>query len=155
MAPVEKAPEKAPDGAIDANQFLGALGSAIKDAMKQGIQEVNPKRDNPNYEEDSDRKPKGVVKEVLTRKVIFKGIPQEDSQLTPEECHLFNQLQPCAITLNVGGLPRLFQVINVQGGSTPEIKIDFPLSTEERAFMPSLVKILRAIIAGVEGAVID
>lgn len=137
------------DNSIDAGQFLNVLGDAIKGAMAEGAKQVNPKRDNPNYVPNTQRAPAGVDRETLTRRVIFKGIIQEESQLTGEEIHLFNQLQPLVATVTVAGLPREFVVTQENKGSVPDLKIDFPLSIEERAYMPSLAKILRALIAGV------
>ena len=145
----EKQTEQKPqDSSIDAGQFLNVLGDAIKGAMKAGVAEVNPKRDNPNYVPSSQRAPAGIEREALTRRVIFKGIIQEDAQLTGEEIRLFNQLPPMTATVTVAGLPREFVVTQENKGSVPDLKIDFPLSIEERAYMPSLVKILRALIAG-------
>ena len=141
--------QKPQDTSIDAGQFLNVLGDAIKGAMAEGVRAVNPKRDNPNYVADTQRAPAGQERETLTRRVIFKGIIQEDAQLTAEEIHLFNQLQPMVAIVTVAGLPREFVVTQENKGSVPDLKIDFPLSTEERAYMPSLPKILRALISGV------
>jgi hypothetical protein len=141
------------DSSIDADKFLSVLGDAIKGAVESGARAVNPKRDNPNYVPSSHRAPAGQERETLTRRVIFKGIIQEDAQLTAEEIHLFNQLQPMVAVVTVAGLPREFVVTQENKGSVPDLKIDFPLSIEERAYMPSLPRILRALISG--ASVID
>lgn len=145
--------EKAADGAVGVNEFLGVMGQALKDAMRQGVQEVNPRRDNPNYVPDSLRKPAGVARETLTHRVIFKGIIQEEQQLTGDEIHLFNEVAkaaPLHIVMTLNGTPPREVSVRVENkGSIPDLLIDFPLSTEERAYMPSLVKILRGLIAGV------
>lgn len=143
MADQKKAEQ---DGSVGVNEFMNSMADAIKSAMQQGVQAVNPRRDNPNPIPDSERAPAGVEKEPLTRRVIFKGIVQEDQQITPEEAHLFNLLQPVHKILVCAGLPREFTVRQENKGSVPDLIIDFPLSIEERAYMPSLVKILKALI---------
>jgi hypothetical protein len=145
---VAAAEQKTQDGSIDAGSFLNVLGDAIKGAMEQGARAVNPKRDNPNYVPSSDRAPAGVDRETLTRRYIYKGVVQEDTQLTGEEISLLNQVTPCARTIVAAGLPREFVVTQENKGSIPDLKIDFPLSIEERAYFPSLVKVLKALISG-------
>ena len=144
------APKPDEAGGIEANQFFGAMAEAIKGAFQAGVREVNPRRDNPNYVPDEDRAPAGVTKNALTRRVIFKGIVQEEKQLTPEEIDLFNQLvAPIETTMVMNGMPpKAVTVKQNNNGTIPDLTIDFPLSIEERAYMPSLKKILRGLIAG-------
>lgn len=127
----------------------GEMGRAIQEAMALGAHQIRPNRDNPNYVPVSVFTPAGVVKEPLKRRTFFKGVEQDAALLTPEEVALLNQVVQGDYSIEVGGVPRTFTVREKTDGTHAEVKIDFPLSSEERAYMPAMTTILRAMIAGV------
>jgi hypothetical protein len=121
----------------------------IREAMKQGAHELRPNRDNPNYQEDSIYRPKGVEKPPLRRRTFFKGVEQDHHMLTPEEVQLFNQLEAGDYRITIRGVPKLYSVVEKSDGNSAELHIDFPLTHEERVQGPGLVRLLRAILSGV------
>ena len=124
------------------------LAEALKQAMTGAIATANPKRENPNYIEDSLYRPRGVVKPEFTRRYFWAGVEVEHHMVIPEEAELLEALKPGGYHQNQRGVSQ-WTVTEVGDGASAVVKIDFPCRTaDERASLPSMKRMLREMVYG-------
>ena len=124
------------------------LADALQKAMTGAIATANPRREDPNVIEHSVYRPFGVKKAEFTRRYFWGGVEVEHHMITPEEAELLEGLKAGGYHQNERGVSQ-WNVTEQGDGKSTVVKITFPCNTsDERASLPSMKRMLREMVHG-------